>query len=182
MDRLAVISSCPGAGKTTLARSLAATLGSPHVELDALYWGPLWTPVALEEYRRRVAAAVAGERWVSDGNYRSIRDLLWPRADTLVWLDYSLRVAYPRLVRRTLARWRSGDELWPGTGNRESFRLLFLSRDSILWWALRTYRGRRSRFEADLARPEHAHLSVIRVRTPDEAGAWLAECSAERHA
>ncbi len=133
-------------------------------------------PVELQQYRRRVASvasAAAGELWVIDGNYRSVRDLVWPRADALVWLDYPLRTAYVRLVRRTLERLRSGDELWPGTGNRESVRLLFFSPDSILWWALRTYPGRRRRFETDLAEPEHAHIRVIRLGSPREAEEWL---------
>ena len=173
MDRIAVVSSGPGAGKTTFARELAQRIGALHVELDALFWGAGWRPVDLELYRRRVGDAAACERWVIDGNYRSVRDLVWPRADTLVWLDYPLWLAFPRLLSRTLTRWRSGDELWPGTGNRESFRLLFLSRDSILIWALRTYPGRRKRFATDLAKPEHAHLRVARLRTPGEAGAWL---------
>ena len=173
MNRVTVVSSGPGAGKTTLAHALAARIGAPHVELDALFWGPNWRHADPDVYRARVGDAVAGERWVIDGNYRAVRDVIWPRADTIVWLDYPLRIAYPRLVRRTLARWRSGEELWAGTGNRESFRLLFLSRDSLLWWALRTYRGRRKRFEADLAKPEHAHLDVVRLRGPLQAKAWL---------
>ncbi len=177
---MSVVASSPGAGKTTLAREVAARIGAPHIELDALFWGPRWTPVSAGEYHRRVTDAVARERWVLDGNYHSVRDLIWPRADTVVWLDYPLRIAYPRLVRRTLERLRAGEELWPGTGNRESFRLLFLSWDSILWWALRTYRGRRKRFEADLAEPHHAHLLVIRLRSPRRAEEWL--WGVDRHA
>ncbi len=174
MDRVTVMASSPGAGKTTVARRLAERIDAPHVELDVLFWGRRWTPVPLDEYRGRVANAVLGERWVLDGNYSAVRDLIWPRADTLVWLDYPLRIAFPRLLRRTLERLRSGQELWPSTGNRESFRLLFLSPDSLLWWALRTYRGRRRRIAGDLARPEHAHLRVIRLRSPREAEVWLA--------
>lgn len=174
MDRVAVISSGPGAGKTLFARRLAEAIGAPHVELDALFWGPNWRQVEPEEYRRRVGAAAAKSRWVLDGNYRSVRDLVWPRADTLVWLDYPLWVSFSRLLWRTLSRWRDRTELWPGTGNRESLRLIFLSRDSILLWALTTWRGRRKRFEGDIARPEHAHLAVLRLRSTRQAEAWLA--------
>jgi DNA helicase HerA-like ATPase len=88
--RLIVIGTS-GAGKTTLAKTLASLLGSPFVELDALHWDPNWTPAPPETFRARVAAATAGERWVVDGGYSAVRDLLWPRADTLIWLDYPIR-------------------------------------------------------------------------------------------
>ena len=57
------------AGKTTLARALAARLGVPHVELDALFWGPRWTPVRDEVFRSRVRDALAPDAWVADGGY-----------------------------------------------------------------------------------------------------------------
>ncbi len=173
VDRVAVVSTGPGAGKTTLARRLAALVGAPHVELDALFWKVNWGKSSLDEFRARVADAVARERWVLDGNYGAARDLIWPRADTLVWLDYPLWLTFPRLLWRTLARWRDQTELWPGTGNRESLRLIFLSRESILLWALTTYRGRRRRFEEALSLPAHSHLGVVRLRSPHEAERWL---------
>src|SRR3990172_12508187 len=71
-----------GSGKTTLARELAAALGVPHVELDALYFGPNFSTVPLPILRERTSAAIAGDRWVTDGNKSAVRDLVWPRADT----------------------------------------------------------------------------------------------------
>src|SRR4030067_28088 len=82
-----------GSGKTTLARELAAALGVPHVELDALYFGPNFSTVPLPVLRERTSAAIAGERWVTDGNKSAVRDLVWPRADTVIWLDYPLAVS-----------------------------------------------------------------------------------------
>ncbi len=78
-----------GSGKTTLARRLSDRLDIPHVELDALFWGPGWTETPDDVFRERVRQALAGERWVVDGNYSRIRDIIWPRADTIIWLDYS---------------------------------------------------------------------------------------------
>jgi hypothetical protein len=170
MNRINVTgTSC--SGKTTLARAVCERLGIPAVELDALFWAPGWTPVPEETFRARVAAALAADRWVVDGGYAMIRDLTWSRVDTVVWLDYPLPTVLVRWARRTLARLRSGEEFWPGTGNRE--RLSHIVRgDSLLWWILSTHRGRRRRLTAALrARPD---ISLVSLRSPAEAERWLA--------
>jgi adenylate kinase family enzyme len=141
--RIAVVGTT-GSGKTTLARRLARWLGQRHVELDALYWEPKWTPAATDAFRKRAVQAVSGDGWVVDGNYGQVRDIIWSRADTMVWLDYSLPVIFWRLVRRTF--WRMGTlaELW--NGNHERPREQFVSRDSLFLWALRTYRKSRRQY------------------------------------
>lgn len=165
-----------GSGKTTFARALAPLIASPHVELDALFWERGWTMAEPDVFRARVASAIAVDAWVVDGNYRAAGalSLVWSSADTVIWLDYALAVTLSRLLRRILARIRDGAELWAGTGNRETVRNAFLSRDPLLWFALRTHRGRRRRFEELLARPEYAHLRVHRFTRPADAERWLA--------
>ena len=147
----------------------------PFVELDALAWGPNWTLVPVESFKERVARAVEGESWVIDGSYagRGARDLVWSRADTVIWLDPPLRAIFARLFQRALRRSQSGEELWPGTGNRETYRSQFLSRESLFWWALKTHWRRRRELPLVLARPEYAHLVVHRFRRPADADAWL---------
>src|SRR5262249_29948937 len=103
-----------GSGKTTFAASLASRLHLPHVELDALHWEPDWRMAELEVFRNRVGSAAAGDGWVIEGNYSKVRDLVWARADTVVWLDYSFPLTFVRLLRRTIARVRTGEELWNG--------------------------------------------------------------------
>ena len=163
-----------GSGKTTLARALATGLGSRHVELDALFWEPQWKMADLPVFRSRVASAVAGDAWVIDGGYSAVRDLIWPRADTVVWLDYPLTVILPRLVRRIVARVQDKAELWPGTGNRETIRNAIFNRDPLVWFAIRTHRNRRRRIREMLERPEYAHLQLHRFARPAEAERWLA--------
>ena len=160
-----------GSGKTTLARRISRCLGIPHVELDALYWGPDWTPVPTELFRERTAQALSGEAWVVDGNYSKVRDIVWSRADTIVWLDYPLPVIMWRLVRRTFRRVVMREELWGG--NRERWRAQFFSRDSLFLWALRTYGRRRREYPALFSQPEHAHLTIVHLRRAKDAEAWL---------
>ncbi len=162
-----------GSGKTTFVRALAARLGVPAVEIDALFWGPRWTAARPDELRARVGSAVAGTSWVLDGNYSTSRDLVWSRADTVVWLDYPLPLILVRLLRRIIARIRSREELWLGTGNRETFTNAFFRSDSLLLWAVRTHLPRRRRFSAAVLRPENSHLRVYRFRRPAEASRWL---------
>ena len=163
-------------GKTTLARALGARLGLPVIELDALHWEPGWTEAAPEVMRQRVRDALGGrDSWVVDGNYSVTRDIVWERADTVVWLDFALSVILRQFLRRTVRRIRSNEELWPGTGNREGLRQHLDPRSSLLWWILTTYRRRRREYPRLLAaRPE---IRVLRLRSPAAARRWLATVS-----
>src|SRR5579871_6058918 len=87
--RIVVVGST-GSGKTTLARHLACRLHLAHVELDALHWDANWVPAPTPIFRERVDAALSGPAWAVDGNYSKVRDIVWPRADTVIWLDYPL--------------------------------------------------------------------------------------------
>jgi adenylate kinase family enzyme len=164
--KIAVIGTT-ASGKTTVARRLAEHDGVPHVELDALHWGPSWSEPTAEEFRARVEEALPETGWVVDGGYHGkLGDLILERADLVVWLDPPLRTVLRRLWARTLERIRRGDELWGG--NRETWRGAFLSRNSLFVWALTTHRGRRRRYGQRLARFEVVHL-----RSPQETEAWL---------
>jgi len=145
LARVVVVgSSC--SGKTTFARELAAVLGSPHVELDALHWGPEWVPKPEPEFARLTDVATAAPRWVVDGNYRIVREIVWPRATSIIWLNLGFATVFARALRRTMRRSLTGEELY--AGNRESLGRAFLSRESILLWVLQTYGPRRREFQS----------------------------------
>lgn len=171
LSRVAVVgTSC--SGKTTFATCLADCLRVPHIELDALYWGPNWTPRSDEEFRTQVALATSQDRWVSDGNYTKVRDILWKRAVTVIWLNYAFSTIFWRALYRTVNRVVTGAELY--SGNRESFSQAFCSRDSILWWVITTYRSRRREYPELFKREEFSHLQVIEFKRPAEAKIFLA--------
>lgn len=170
--RIHVVGTC-GAGKTTIASALAQRLALPHVELDALSWGPNWTPVPDDEFRAAVAAAALRECWVIDGNYNKCRDLVWARVGTVVWLDYPFWRVFSQLVWRTFCRAFRREILWQG--NRERLRTALFSRKSILLWAVRTHWRRRREYNALLARHELQCFSVVWLRSPRETAAWLEE-------
>jgi adenylate kinase family enzyme len=162
-----VVIGISGSGKTTFARRLAARLGVRYVELDSLYWLPEWRFRDRPEFRAAVAEAVAGEAWVTDGNYSAVRDLVWPKATTIIWLNYPLRTVLWRLLRRTVRRARTQEILF--SGNRESLRQSFLSHDSILLYALLNYRRTRDRYRKIFEERPYPGVEMIEVRNPLEA-------------
>lgn len=161
-----------GCGKTTIARRLAQHYGVPHIELDALHWQPNWKMDDLETFRKKVAQALSGPAWVADGNYGKVRDLAWPRATALVWLDYPLPVILWRLVYRTIKRVITQEKLW--NDNRETIRGVFFSKDSLFLYVLKNYRRSRATWGELLSSPEYIHLQVTRLRSPAETRRWLA--------
>lgn len=163
MTRVAVVgTSC--AGKSTLAKAISQTLNVPHVELDALYFGPNWKERARDEFRKLVDEATLAPAWICDGNYQMIRDIVWPRATALIWLDYSFPVIFRRAISRTFSRCFHGTTVCGE--NRESFFKAFCTRDSILLWVLRSHWGRSRHFHEELNDPLFAHLYVAHLRSP----------------
>jgi hypothetical protein len=181
-----VVLGVTGSGKTTAARRIATAIGRrdggtdvAHVELDALYWEPNWTEAEPDVFRERIRAAIEGrDRWVADGNYRSlVWDVLWVRADTIVWLDYPLWRTQWRLFLRSARRVFTREELW--SGNRESFRGQFLSGESLFMWARTSQPKYRRAFPAAFALPEMSHVDVRRFASPAEFETWMRGLNAE---
>jgi adenylate kinase family enzyme len=165
VDRV-IIAGISGAGKTTLGRTLASRLGMPHYELDALHHGPKWTK--RPEFESEVAAFSAGPAWVTEDQYHSaLGDLLWQRADTLVWLDLPHPTVMRRVLWRSFLRAATRGELW--NGNRESFRN-WVEPDHPIRWAWSQYdRKRRQTFERIV---RHPHITVIRLSSAGAADRW----------
>lgn len=176
--RRIVVVGTTGSGKSTLAQRLAETLGLDYIELDALHWDPGWVAAPPAVFRARADSATRSPGWAVAGNYHLVRDIIWPRAQAVVWLDYPLPVIFGRLWRRTWRRWWTREVLWNGNVEALWPHLKLWSDDSLFHWLFKTYWRRKREYPQLFALPEHSHLEVIRLATPRQAEDWLASLSA----
>ncbi len=177
--RVVVIGSS-GSGKSTFGHRLSGACDLARVELDALNWAPGWidrSNTDPDDFVRRVDIAIAGDRWVTDGNYRLAMTRILPRATHLVWLDYSRAVVMRRVIWRSLVRALGQRELWPGTGNREEFRR-WLDKEHPIRWAWDTFNRRRAQYDVLFADPRVAAVTKHRLHHPSEAEPLIARLAA----
>lgn len=165
-----VVIGTTGSGKTTLAKQIAQQFQIRHIELDAENWLENWTMRPTEEFRQRIEKITTAEYWVSDGNYSSVRDILWAKADTIIWLDYPIWTNFYRLFTRTMRRVFTREKLWGG--NVESLRGQLSMKDSIFVWFFKTYGVNRKRYPKLLTSMEYKHLTAWRFQDPKVVDVW----------
>lgn len=171
-NRIVVIGTT-SSGKSTLAEQLAQKFELNYIELDALYWEPNWKEANPEVFRQRVETATSSQAWVVAGNYRVVRDLIWSKAQAVIWLDYPFHIVFWRLLTRTIRRALTQEELW--NGNRETFwvHLKLWSADSLFHWLFKTYWRHRREYPLLFSLSEYKHLRVIHFRSTAETEKWI---------
>lgn len=169
-----LIAGVTGSGKTTLARRLAETWGLRHVEIDAFFHGPGWIP--RPEFLDDVRGFAAEDRWVTEWQYTSkgTDEIMTPRAQLAIWLDYPWPLVRFRLIRRTLARSILRTRMWNGNVELPPWRAQWFSRDpekSILAWQKKT----RHKWAARMPEmsQQFPHLTIVRLRHPRATRRWL---------
>jgi adenylate kinase family enzyme len=168
MQRVLVIGCC-GSGKSTLSGALAARLGVPHVELDAFHHGPGWVP--RPTFAEDVDRATREPAWVVDGNYADVRELLWSRADTVVWLDLPRWLVEVQVVRRSIRRWLLREVLW--NGNIEKGPSEWIDPEHPIRWAWHKHGDYRTRYSQRFAAAKWEHLTTVRLRSRREVSAFV---------
>jgi adenylate kinase family enzyme len=166
--RRVLVAGTSGSGKTTVAAEIATVLAIPHIELDALFHGPAWTP--LPTFETDVRRFIAGSSWVTEWQYGSVRAPLASRADLLVWLDLPRAIVMRQVVRRTLVRRLRREPLWNGNLEPPLWTIV-TEREHIVRWAWNTHHKTSGRvLEALHRRPD---LTVVQLRNRDEIARWL---------
>ena len=166
-----VVVGTSGSGKSTFASALAVAMNCPYIELDRLYWRPDWKAVPHEQFDQAVRASTDADRWVADGNYSAVRDLLWSRATHIVWLNFGRTTVFSRVLLRTVSRALMRTKL--SHGNRESLRMAFFSKESILLWSYSTFAKNRLEFESLRQNPKYAHLHLTEITEPSRTKEFI---------
>ncbi|HLP90322.1 MAG TPA: adenylate kinase [Nostocaceae cyanobacterium] len=169
MQRISIVGTT-SSGKSTLAKQISQRLGIPHIELDYLYWQPNWIETPAEIFNQQLTEKIAGYSWIVDGNYSHVRDLIWSKADTIIWLNYSLRVVLQRVIWRTFKRVITKQEVC--NGNYETWSIA-LSKYSMIVYVLQTHYQRYQEYTNLFKKPEYSHLKIIELRTPAATKEWL---------
>jgi adenylate kinase family enzyme len=164
-----------GSGKSTMAEGIGELTGIPVTSVDDICWSPGWVQMPKHEQLETFDRITRGDAWILDSAYEGWRYLAHERADLVVALDFARLTSFSRLLRRTLHRMIDGTEVC--NGNRESFREIFLARDSILLWHVTSFRRKR----AEMRTWEAADFGprVIRLRRPAHARSFLASEAAQ---
>ena len=162
-----------GSGKSTFARELAELLNLPYYEIDQLFWKSDWQESSDDELFRKVHDVTSRPRWVLDGNYSRTIPVKWKQVQLVIWLDPSFVRTIFRVTKRTMHRSLKQKEIWTGTGNRESLKKAFLSKDSIIWWAITTYRSNRKKYSSIMSSPAYSHISFIRLNSQTGVACFL---------
>jgi adenylate kinase family enzyme len=165
--RRVLVAGTSGPGKTTLAIAIASVLSIPHIEIDALYHGPDWTP--RPTFAAEIAELVAQPEWVTEWQYHQVRSLLASAADLLVWLDLSRPRVMWQVTRRTVRRRLHEEMLWHNNVE-PPLRTFFTDRDHIVRWAWRTYPKTAARVLATL--DERPDLQVVHLTSHSTALDW----------
>ena len=172
MKRINVIGTS-GSGKSHFSRRLADKLDIPYIEMDAVFWLPNWNHLSTDDFLSELKTLMEQKAWVLDGNQSKTNELKWQYVDTIVWLDFGFFRTFKQILTRSFKRAYSQEEIWAGTGNRESFRRNFFSSDSVVLWMLQNYWKTKRKYTKLFASNLANSVRLVRIKSPQQAEMFL---------
>lgn len=142
-------------GKSTLAEAIARAKGLEVVHLDQLYHLPHtdWVPRAPDEFAALHDAAIAGERWVIEGNYSRLLPQRLERATGFILLDVPTMTSLYRYLRRC---WFEHNRRGALEGGRDSVKWDMIRHISI------DTRANRSRYQDTI---DGIHIPKLQINS-----------------
>lgn len=163
-----------GSGKSSAARAYAQASGLPEFSADDdIGWLPGWQERSVAQQRQLAGNLAARESWVLDSAYGAWRDIVVPRAELVVALDYPRWLSLARLTRRSVRRVITRQPVC--NGNVETLTRL-IARDSIFYWHFNSFARKKQVFRAWQADPDMPPVLVF--RRPKDLRNWLAQVAA----
>jgi adenylate kinase family enzyme len=162
-----------GTGKSTFSKRLAQILNFPYIEMDKIFWGPDWYWPSDDEFFEKLTSELQQESWVLDGNYTRTVPIKWKSVEMVIWLDYPFVTTLFRAVKRAIRRSITKEELWAGTGNTESFRKSFFSKESIILWTIKTHGQVRKKYDGYIKDSRLSHIKFVRLKSDEEVERFL---------
>lgn len=163
-----------GCGKSAFSRRLAEHLQLPYIEMDQLFWKANWTEPADTEFFSKLGDAIQRDSWVLDGNYTRTTPIKWPRTELVIWLDIPFHTILAQVTWRSFKRALFAVELWPDTGNVETFKRSFFSRKSVIWWSVSNFANNRRKYRRLIASNSYPNLAFLRLSSRAQVDALFA--------
>ncbi len=162
-----------GSGKSTVGKRIAEKLNIPYIQLDQLHWKPNWQESTDEELFTKLENALSADDWVLDGNYSKTQPIKWNRVQMVVYLDLPFHIVLYRIIKRSLRRGIRKEELWHG--NKETVLQHLFTRDSMIFWAIKTFPKNRKEYPKLFEKPEYSHIKFLRLRSDKEVEDFVAQ-------
>ncbi len=97
MERIFITGNA-GSGKTTLSKQIGKILKRDVINLDKIVWKPYWSLTPSAERSVQICNLIKSNRWIIEGVSKDVLKA----SDTVIFLDYSRRISYWRVLKRNL--------------------------------------------------------------------------------
>ncbi len=122
-----VVVGVSASGKSTFTKKLAHKLNLPAIFIDSIMWKPKWEYIGDEETTKKLDGVSSGPEWIIEGYIvKDARKLIFDRADTIIYLDYSPIVSVWRYIKRCLKHRKNPRPELIGSPDKFSFKFLKL--------------------------------------------------------
>ncbi len=170
LHKIAVIGDT-GAGKTTFALSLAQRFNLPYYSSDSYrFTNGIKRPDSdfLDDVRKIVSQGT----WVFDSAHTISGPIVWPRADVVIYLKFSIRILLYRVLKRALRRLLTGERY--DDGRKENVAHLF-GKDGWITTFYPRLREKREKYEYYFNQIGKDTIPLIVLSNPHEAKRYLEE-------